>query len=67
MAKLRLNQNQTRTLQAFAGGVAGTFLARLLGMPLGLLLIAALSTGAYVFGWRILLVRKHDEDCPIDM
>jgi len=58
MKKIALDINQQRTLQIIGGGIAGSFLAVLLGAPLRLLALAAVCAAAYAFHWRVAIIRK---------
>lgn len=61
MSKTHLGTHQRHYMAAIIGGVTGAFLAIALGVPLGAILVLALAATAYVFRWRILIVRKPPE------
>ncbi len=61
-----MSRNQILTTNTIIGGAIGAFIATLLGVPLGVLLLLAAIAAAYAFRWRILIVRKRDADDPID-
>ena len=62
-----MSRHQTLTINAIIGGAIGTFVATILGVPLGVFLLLAAIATAYVFRWRIVLVRKRDADDPFDV
>lgn len=61
-----MSHSQKITTNTIVGGAIGSFLATLLGVPLGVLLLLAAIAAAYAFHWRVLIVRKRDADDPTD-
>jgi len=67
MFKHSITQPQRQTLATAAGGALGAFVATLVGIPVGLLLLLAAGALAYAFRWRIVIVRKSQDAETIDV